>query len=109
MALSDERLLDVTQKASEAFWWTVAQNLPEIKTGDVDPFTNLEWDDFTHKMVARWYEDNRPADRDELEEAAIDHLAEMLGHEACAYTLKATYPEIAVHLALYSAGDTTCD
>ena len=39
--------------------------------------------------------------REENEAEAVDRLAEMLEHEACTYTLHATTPEIAVHLALF--------
>lgn len=105
--LTDERLLSVAEKASEAFWAAVAEALPEIKTGDVDPFTSLEWDGFTHAAIRRWYADNLPADdardREEREAEAVEALAEMVGHfEACGYTMKATTEEMAVHFALYA-------
>lgn len=103
--LTDERLNVVAEKASEAFWAAVAESLPEITTGDMDPFTSLEWDDFAGKAIRGWYEMNSPADTDDADSEAVDNLAEMLGHEACAYTMKATTEEIALHLAHVSAGD----
>lgn len=100
--LPDERLNTVAERASQAFWATVAGAFPEIRTGDVDPFSAMEWDEFVGKAIRRWYEDNSPVDREQAESDAVDHLAEMLGHEACDYTLKATTDEIAVHLALFA-------
>jgi hypothetical protein len=43
----------------------------------------------------------RDRDREDREAMAVDHLARVVGHdEACAFTARATTPEIAVHLAL---------
>lgn len=45
---------------SEGFWREVAKCYPEIKTGDIDPETEIALATAMAEAVARWVELNRP-------------------------------------------------
>ena len=51
MRLTDERVNAAAERASEAFWAAVAAAFPEVKSGDVDPFTSLEWDEQVDRLI----------------------------------------------------------
>lgn len=111
MSVDTLRAANAAGKAIDAFWAAVAAEYPEITTGDLDPYTVAGFRGTCNSIVAEWVSANTPVpDTDDEDSEAVDNLAEMLGHEACAYTLHATTEEIAMHLAHVSAGNTeACD
>lgn len=54
------RIEDAIEKATEAFWAVIAEEFPEVKTGDVDPLYSMEWDRFVERHVKAWLRGNWP-------------------------------------------------
>ena len=58
--ISDDkkRLESVLENAREAFWISVAEQYPEIKSGDFSPSDTLAFEEMTEKYVKVWLDGN---------------------------------------------------
>lgn len=59
-------IADAVQKAEESFWSTIAEEFPEITTGDLDPMTSLHVNTAMNNAVRNWLNQNKP--KSEIEE-----------------------------------------
>ena len=57
--MTDEKLREVADKAHGAFWQSVSDSLPEIKTGDLDPYTTIKIEEAMRVAIRKWYEQNK--------------------------------------------------
>ena len=48
------RLAEAVENANQAFWASVAASYPEIKTGEMDPYEDLDIDTAMEKAVKHW-------------------------------------------------------
>lgn len=53
-----ERVSEVTQNASLAFWAEIAKQCPEIKSGDFPPGNTMNWDEACETAFMVWYSNN---------------------------------------------------
>ena len=60
--MDKQKLTFVTQNAEYAFWKTISEHYPEIRSGDVDPWTAVQFTLRLEKEVEQWYNNN--AERD---------------------------------------------
>ena len=49
----------VTENAVYKFWESVASELPEIKSGDLDPMTDYRFTEMCMMVIKEWVETNR--------------------------------------------------
>jgi hypothetical protein len=56
------RLISALDTAQDAFWQSIAASYPEILTGDVDPFDEVEFQTHTHDAVLQWLRNNQRVD-----------------------------------------------
>lgn len=58
--ISDDkkRLETVLENAREAFWLSVAEQYPEIKSGDFSPCDTSAFEELTEKYVKVWLDGN---------------------------------------------------
>jgi hypothetical protein len=57
---TEEKIREITNNALEAFWESVAEQLPEIKTGDMAPGDIVPFEMFARQTVETWIENNKP-------------------------------------------------
>jgi len=50
---------EVTEKAQDAFWKVVAENYPEVKTGDLPPEAVLDFEEASQNAVKAWLRWNK--------------------------------------------------
>lgn len=60
--LRAERFDLAVERATLAFWESIASSYPEIKTGDVDPLMSHQWDSVAERQVRSWLELNAEAE-----------------------------------------------
>lgn len=63
-----ERIKEALQKADEAFWASIVESFPEIKTGDLHVSDFIELQQAQQAAVKAWVEANSPSDAEELGE-----------------------------------------
>lgn len=49
----------ISDRAEEAFWKAVAEQFPEIKTGDLDPMTSSKFSLSCHRVISEWLATNQ--------------------------------------------------
>jgi hypothetical protein len=54
-----KRIKIATQVAMDAFWAKVAEQFPEITTGDLDPGATIDFENASVSAVTRWIYCNR--------------------------------------------------
>jgi hypothetical protein len=54
-------IVKVAQNAIWAFWNEVAQSYPQIKTGDLDIQTVVDFDQYAENLIKEWLETNQKA------------------------------------------------
>jgi len=52
-------LEEIRRKAIQAFWASVADSFPEIKTGDLSPMVVQSFDNYADELVDAWLESNK--------------------------------------------------
>lgn len=52
-------LEDIRNKAIQAFWTSVTEDCPDIKTGDLSPMTVNAFDNFADALIEDWIEMNK--------------------------------------------------
>lgn len=57
--LTKSKLMQVTENAMYKFWELVAADLPQIKTGDLDPQTSYKFERQCRDVIIEWIETNR--------------------------------------------------
>ena len=57
---SQEKIKSVAHEASLAFWDVVANSLPEIKSGDMEPLVVAQWTLRTEIVIQEWINNNWP-------------------------------------------------
>lgn len=60
MSLDKRKLDKVFEEAEIAFWGSVAESLPEIKTGDFSPSDSAKLEKAMKEAIQSWYEGNQP-------------------------------------------------
>lgn len=55
-----KRLEDAVKNAEEAFWNSIAEDYPEITTGDLDPSTSIDLMLTMENAIDRWLIINNP-------------------------------------------------
>ena len=60
MSLDKRKLNKVFEEAEIAFWGSVAESLPEIKTGDFSPSDSAKLEKAMKEAIQSWYEGNLP-------------------------------------------------
>jgi hypothetical protein len=58
--VEEARIEEVTEKALQAFWKSVAESFPEIKEGDFDPMLEGLMSSNASGWVSLWVENNSP-------------------------------------------------
>jgi hypothetical protein len=56
--MDEDKLKKIMNKAQMAFWASVAEDLPEIKTGDFWPLETYKFDEVCLTAVKRWHSNN---------------------------------------------------
>lgn len=54
----DEMISVISDIAEEAFWKAVAEQFPEIKTGDLAPMTSTKFSLHCHRVISEWLATN---------------------------------------------------
>ena len=57
--MTDARLKEIERRASEAFWQTVAEECPEITTGDFPPDLHYAMTHHNESFIKAWFEINK--------------------------------------------------
>ena len=57
--MNEEQLKAIAEIAKQAFWKSVAEQLPEIKTGDLAPMPSFYFEEACEMAVRIWYETNK--------------------------------------------------
>lgn len=52
-------LEEIRDKAIQAFWASVANSFPEIKTGDLSPLVVASFDNYADELIDAWLESNQ--------------------------------------------------
>ena len=60
MSLDKRKLNEVFDEAETAFWGSVAEALPEIKTGDFSPSDSAKLEKAMKEAIQSWYKGNQP-------------------------------------------------
>lgn len=55
-----ERIRAAVEKAREAFWSAIAEEFPEIRTGDLSPGDTMAMETATNSVVVAWIFGNHP-------------------------------------------------
>ena len=62
--MDSDRLDSALRNAQEAFWEVIADEFPEIKSGDFSPGDAFEFDQAIRNAVEAWYDGNLPSRED---------------------------------------------
>jgi hypothetical protein len=54
----EERIENAIKKADIAFWDVIAQQFPEVKTGDMPPYAAILFEEIQKKVVGYWIDFN---------------------------------------------------
>jgi hypothetical protein len=54
----NDRIREIVQNATNSFWTTVAELIPEIETGDFSPLDTLEFERAAEKAIRTWINSN---------------------------------------------------
>lgn len=68
MTITEERIDQAVEKASDAFWAAVVEQFPEIKSGDFAPIDTIVWGTACKRAIVHWLEYNREPDQTDLGE-----------------------------------------
>jgi len=60
---TDDEMRQLTDEAELAFWATIADKFPEVKTGDFPPDATIEFSEACRLAVNRWLMFNYPTHR----------------------------------------------
>lgn len=58
MKPTDSKIRDVVEIAQTAFWQSVAEQLPQIKTGDLAPLDQVVFDLNCERVIRTWIDTN---------------------------------------------------
>lgn len=57
--ITNQELMQITEDAIYKFWESVANSLPQIKSGDLDPQTDYRFERQCRDVIKTWIETNR--------------------------------------------------
>ena len=57
--MNEEQLKAIAEIARQAFWKSVAEQLPEITTGDLGPMPSFYFEEACECVIEIWYETNK--------------------------------------------------